>query len=815
MGLESDMGEDQAVTNAWEERAKEIKPGGHKDIRRFLSRMKDDTKPSGLLVASGEDSDQEIMEFEEDEERYEPLLGHSVRVKDPSDIYNSAAEETGKPSKSYPLISSRFQLGEFAGFVQEDLRTEESDCFVLLDSNLSPEDFAYGEEHSDSDSDSDAEEKAPALRRTLLPRKHPAVSDPSVTIFRKKHLTFVPDAYGAIQLGLFWRYNPRLPPARLPEKECREITDMLMMEVITGLIASIGVSEHKNASDAPFSVQEWQGGSGDGHEADNGLLATMQSQQLMQMQLMQQMQRMQLQQLRAVEEANNRPPPVIEQIVPVVEVKPETPRPSTAERKRMEEEANFLASFVSAFDWYEGERFPINYLTPPDVAVLFETMGWQKCIGKVLESPVDGATLAIMRDEDVALLGLELPSQRRRLMQEIILFKELGAPQASLVNPQSLDVFTAAAETLAVNRMEAMQQGLTVQPPAFDGQALLDMMATMGAHHEEGAPPPQEQPQAELPPPTADQEFVPSKDVVESAQTHNLAPGTPQLDSANFRPSSENRPRTAEPSEEYLMALANSLDNLPQLFYASGKPDKPHKVRKTSDLSSEEVNKVFGGDEVVVSEVGSTFNSLGEEVDRFLLSAPVIGWVSAANFKYEMDPKKQTTKYYKKVEGKMSSKLKKEKKKMEEEAKKKAKIEELNKKKLAKEEAAEQKAKEKREKEAAKQAKNRHNKKKKDIEPDDHTTGIKSECYGKWIAKGEKAQKIENKVRMKAELDSAIAGKVMSAQIVNVIGETTIMKSDGMPCRRLQINQPKAGWITAHNFEQVGKEGKKEEEGAE
>jgi hypothetical protein len=59
-------------------------------------------------------------------------------------------------------------------------------------------------------------------------------------------------------------------------------------------------------------------------------------------------------------------------------VKKETPRPSTAELKRKKDEADFIASFTSAFDWYEGERFPINYLTPPDVAVLFEAMGWQK-----------------------------------------------------------------------------------------------------------------------------------------------------------------------------------------------------------------------------------------------------------------------------------------------------------------------------------------------------------------------------------------------------------------------------------------------------
>jgi hypothetical protein len=50
-------------------------------------------------------------------------------------------------------------------------------------------------------------------------------------------------------------------------------------------------------------------------------------------------------------------------------------------------------------------------------------------------------------------------------------------------------------------------------------------------------------------------------------------------------------------------------------------------------LSSEEIGTLVSGDECIVYGVGSTVNSLGEEVDRFLITAPVIGWVTAANFK--------------------------------------------------------------------------------------------------------------------------------------------------------------------------------------
>jgi hypothetical protein len=46
-------------------------------------------------------------------------------------------------------------------------------------------------------------------------------------------------------------------------------------------------------------------------------------------------------------------------------------------------------------------------------------------------------------------------------------------------------------------------------------------------------------------------------------------------------------------------------------------------------------------------------------------------------------------------------------------------------------------------------------------------------------------------------------GKVVGGQVVNVIGEATVAKPGGGEVRRLQINEPKPGWITAANFEQA------------
>jgi hypothetical protein len=68
-----------------------------------------------------------------------------------------------------------------------------------------------------------------------------------------------------------------------------------------------------------------------------------------------------------------------------------------------------------------------------------------RCIPKILDSPVDGPTLSIMTDEDVAMLGLNLPSQRKKLLQEIKLFKQLGAPQVPFFlesPPPSLSIGT-------------------------------------------------------------------------------------------------------------------------------------------------------------------------------------------------------------------------------------------------------------------------------------------------------------------------------------------------------------------------------------
>jgi len=50
----------------------------------------------------------------------------------------------------------------------------------------------------------------------------------------------VPDSYGALQIGLFWRYNPRLPPAVLPEQEIAACMEALFLEVLVGAVAQVG-----------------------------------------------------------------------------------------------------------------------------------------------------------------------------------------------------------------------------------------------------------------------------------------------------------------------------------------------------------------------------------------------------------------------------------------------------------------------------------------------------------------------------------------------------------------------------------------------
>jgi hypothetical protein len=152
-------------------------------------------------------------------------------------------------------------------------------------------------------------------------------------------------------------------------------------------------------------------------EGGGGVLETMQSQQLMQMQLMQQMQRLQLQQLQAVASQRRAPPPPA--VAPtrldsdddaeeeeeaeqggeggnVAEgggeggrgetgrkKKKKTKKLTAAELQAQKEDGEFRKGFVSAFEAYEGERFPIGYLQPADVAVLFEAMGLQRFAPKV------------------------------------------------------------------------------------------------------------------------------------------------------------------------------------------------------------------------------------------------------------------------------------------------------------------------------------------------------------------------------------------------------------------------------------------------
>ena len=79
----------------------------------------------------------------------------------------------------------------------------------------------------------------------------------------------------------------------------------------------------------------------------------------------------------------------------------------------------------------------------------------------------------------------------------------------------------------------------------------------------------------------------------------------------------------------------------------------------------------------------------------------------------------------------------------------------------------------------------------------------KAECYGAWTAKGDKGT--INKVRMEPSLDSMVVGKILGGQKMNVIGEEDYKKLDGTVVRRLNINTPKAGWVTAQNFEQEKK----------
>ena len=65
--------------------------------------------------------------------------------------------------------------------------------------------------------------------------------------------------------------------------------------------------------------------------------------------------------------------------------------------------------------------------------------------------------MAILTDSDLELMGLMLPAQRRRVLQEIRLFRELGCPQASEINADALEQHQTEAATLEQHHMDAFQ----------------------------------------------------------------------------------------------------------------------------------------------------------------------------------------------------------------------------------------------------------------------------------------------------------------------------------------------------------------------
>ena len=257
-------------------------------------------------------------------------------------------------------------------------------------------------------------------------------------------------------------------------------------------------------------------------------------------------------------------------------------------------------------------------------------------------------------------------------------------------------------------------------------------------------------------------------------------------------------------------------------------------------------------------------------MERFHLSAPVMGWVSAANFRLVMDKKKQTDKYVAKLEKSLSAK-----------DKKRLKAEAAEKKRAEKAAAAEKKKREKEDKDAAKRAEREEAERRRAMEaaaaapPAEEAeaarpkSGARAECYGAWVAKGDSTT--TNKVRRFAAMDSMVVGKVLGGQKVNVTGEAAVKHADGhdvstsqtptprthirlslltlvsrlsmcsvlssllfispsLYCpffspkrhsrnclsvfllhgqiRRLEINAPKAGFVSASNFTQLGKDGK-------
>jgi len=263
--------------------------------------------------------------------------------------------------------------------------------------------------------------------------------------------------------------------------------------------------------------------------------------------------------------------------------------------------------------------------------------------------------------------------------------------------------------------------------------------------------------------------------------------------------------------------LADALTHLPKCFEAQGLPGKVHKVRVDKQLDSEECGLLVAGDHAIVVHVDSTVNTKGEEVDRFEIRAPFVGWITASNFRLAPKMFHQTKDHFRKVERKLSSKDKKTLKKREEERKKKAHndLKDAEKAKRAEEKRLKEakiagKAAAKKAKEDAKKAKKKGGAAPAEPPPAaaESQAGEEQEgaeppksVVGKWKAKGSKD--VHNKVRAGLELGSKEVGKVVGGQEVQVAEEATAEKSDGSAMQRLRITAPKVGWITAQNFEQL------------
>ena len=63
-----------------------------------------------------------------------------------------------------------------------------------------------------------------------------------------------------------------------------------------------------------------------------------------------------------------------------------------------------------------------------DVALVLDHLGFSKLCFAILEAPIDGTTLGMCGDEDLAALGVTLAAQRKRLLKEIGLMKDHGVP---------------------------------------------------------------------------------------------------------------------------------------------------------------------------------------------------------------------------------------------------------------------------------------------------------------------------------------------------------------------------------------------------